>query len=189
MSDYVTIAELEAAANAPAGFLELGPLAITAASRAIDDYCKRRFDKATETRYYSPDYANVLWLDDLVSITTLKTNPGEANEATIASTEWVLEPLNAPTRNEPYSNLRVKNSYWLPSGRRSVEIVGEFGWPAVPAPIKQAALIHASRLLKRSREAPFGVIAGDFEGGGMRVPRLDPDVAALLGPYQKLLVG
>jgi hypothetical protein len=56
----------------------------------------------------------------------------------------------------------------------------------VPASVKLAALLQATRLFKR-KEAPFGV-AGSLElGSELRLlAKLDPDVEMLLGGYGEL---
>ena len=50
--------------------------------------------------------------------------------------------------------------------------------------MKEATLIIASRLLRRVREAPFGVISFGLEGA-MRIARTDPDVTALLAEFDR----
>ena len=45
---------------------------LEAASRSIESYCNRRFYSTTETKYF--DGALTLWIPDLLSITTLKTD-------------------------------------------------------------------------------------------------------------------
>jgi hypothetical protein len=59
-------------------------------------------------------------------------------------------------------------------------VTGVFGWPAVPANVKQAALIAAADLF-RLKDAPFG-IAGFGEFGVVRV-QANPRVMSLLRRY------
>lgn len=106
------------------------------------------------------------------------------------NTDFHAEPLNAAADGVAWTRLIIHpNSSFVdfPAGeRRSVRVVGRFGWPAVPPAVKQATSIYAARLMRRSREAPFGVVtAGIDEGAVMRLGRVDPDVAALLTPYTK----
>lgn len=50
--------------------------------------------------------------------------------------------------------------------------------------IKRACLIQATRLLRRS-EAPFGTVGGGEMGAEpVTIPKLDPDVQALVDPYR-----
>lgn len=65
-----------------------------------------------------------------------------------------------------------------------VQIVGTFGWSAVPAAIKQATILLAMRQFKRY-DSPLGVMGfGDL--GAVRVGRIDPDVEALIMPFKKI---
>jgi hypothetical protein len=66
-----------------------------------------------------------------------------------------------------------------------VSVTGTFGWPSVPAPVKQATMILASRYLQRSRSAPFAILSFGDGGEASRITRSDPDVAMLLGPYTR----
>jgi hypothetical protein len=95
----------------------------------------------------------------------------------------VLEPLNAAEDGKPYTMLTHLAGGW-PATLRSVSVAGLWGWPAVPAPIKQATGILASRLLLRHREAPFGVVFSGAEVGvATRIARSDPDVMFLIDQY------
>jgi hypothetical protein len=57
----------------------------------------------------------------------------------------------------------------------------------VPEDIKTATSILAAKLVRRVREAPFGIVtAGVDQGEAMRISRTDPDVYTLLQPYSRL---
>lgn len=176
---------------------------ITAVSRWIDGYCHRRFWKDTEatTRTYVPTCRDRLKIDDLVSLTTLKTDAaGDGTfETTWTSSDYQLLPLNPSMWPEtrPYNELKAIGDYTFPypvTGwqRREdrVQISGIFGWPAVPQAVEQACLIQAASVFTR-RNSPNGTI-GSTDFGVVRVGvRVDPDVAKLLEPYRKhaVLVG
>jgi hypothetical protein len=66
-----------------------------------------------------------------------------------------------------------------------LSVTGVFGWPAVPAPVKMATMILASRYLQRARAAPFAILTFGDSGEAARLTRSDPDVAMLLGPYTR----
>lgn len=170
--------------------------AIAAASRMLDGLTGRRFDKDTAdtTRYYSqPGYVysvgqpDTLEIDDLAATpTSVAVSPagdGNYTDAWTLTTHYVLEPKNALTDGQPYTQIRATGKTFADTYPDSLRIVGRFGWPAVPPEIRQATTILAARLLKRAREAAFGVAAIGVEGNGIRVPRLDndPDVMALVG--------
>jgi hypothetical protein len=69
---------------------------------------------------------------------------------------------------------------------KSVQITGQFGWTTVPDDVRAAASILAAKLLRRVREAPFGIVTvGIDEGAAMRIARTDPDVFTLLNDYSR----
>lgn len=172
--------------------------ACQAAARAIDESCGRRFYRTTETRYYSARGRAWDWyrldVDDLVSVTTLKTDSTGAGvyDATWAVTDYALLPRNAATDGRPYTSIETMalGSYTFPiTYPYAVEVAGVFGWPAVPPQVRLAAQLQAARWFKRARDAPFGVAGLQFEGGGIRLmAKLDPDVEVLLAPYRNVTV-
>lgn len=164
-----------------------------AAARAIDDICKRRFweDASDVTRYYSPERRDRVEIDDLVTFTSLMTDDngdGVFENTWTQNTDFVFEPINAPVDDPagPWTHIRV-----LPQGSfmfntfypRSMQLVGKYGWPAVPDGIVEANTMLATRLLRLAREAPFGVVA--FDGGAIRVARMDSNIMALIRPHMK----
>ncbi len=170
--------------------------ALTAACRGIDSVCGRRFyldTGAANVRYYSPFDKLLLPVDDIVAVTSLKTDPGgdgTFEQTWTVNTDYTREPLNAAADARPWSLLRAhpSGSYRFPTAYpRSVEVTGQFGWQTVPGPIVEAATILAGKLFKRAREAPFGIVTlGVDVGAAMRIARMDPDVAFLIGPYTKI---
>lgn len=191
---YASVEELKSRLAIPdtGDDLEL-QLAVEAASRAVDGYCGRYFFRATDTRTYVPDDLYRCWVDDLVSVTTLSTDPtgtGTFN-VTWATTDYQLLPYNPGNLGEtwPYTSIRAVGTQtfpWLPPQSLlrmdRVQVVGVFGWPAVPLAVKQAALISAADLF-RLKDAPFGV-AGFGEFGAVRVHD-NPKFVALLAPYRR----
>ena len=186
-------------------------LGLTAASRAIDNICERRFwldTDATTVRYYTPtrrDARRILEIDDLVTFAALDTdNDGDGvfeNSWTLY-TDFVLEPLNGAEDGLPYTLIRAlpQGTHMFPGGPRgimpggviprSVRVTGQFGWSSVPDEIQQATVILAGRLTRRSREAPFGLIGFAMETGTnvASLSRTDPDVMMLLAPFRRHLV-
>jgi hypothetical protein len=170
--------------------------AVLAASRAIDQACDRRFwldADANQIRYYTADSPNVVLVDDVVTLTSVlvdQDGDGTWEETWVANTDYVAEPLNAAADSWPYTRLRVhpsRGAGWSPYPR-GVKVTGKFGWAAVPAQITEATSILASKLLRRSREAPFGVVTvGIDAGAAMRIATMDPDVRFLISPYVKHL--
>lgn len=168
---------------------------IEAASRHVDGWCDRRFFQETATvRYYTAEFSDWLPVDDLVSVTSLETDADgdRVYEDSWASTDYDLEPYNAALANiaRPYTSLRVTpdGDYAFPTIRKGVKITGTWGWSAVPDAVTEATILHATRLFRR-KDSPYGVAGqGDF-GRVALLPRIDPDVQALLMPYVKWAVG
>jgi hypothetical protein len=100
-----------------------------AASRQIDRYCNRKFYVESTTKYYDGAGAR-LWIDDLLSITTLKTDEdGDATyENTFDTGDYILYPLNS----YPKTSIETSNDgdYGGFGGgvKKGVEIVGKFGY-------------------------------------------------------------
>jgi hypothetical protein len=172
---------------------------LAAASRWIDDYCDRHFwqDGTVGTpvaRTFTPcsNGCRCIDIDDLVSVTTLKTDDaGDGTyETTWSASDFQLQPVNRPT-GHPYTQVEAVGSLTFPArtapGSRAnrVEITGVWGWGAIPAPVHTACLIEASKELKR-RFSPEGV-AGFGEFGLVRISSkpVDPTVEQLLSPYTR----
>lgn len=195
---YGTAAELQARLwgedVTPAGADEMAlEQILEGASRWIDKFCGRRFYAESETRYYTPQFSNLLEVDDLLSVTTLQTDEDgdRTYEITWASTDYDLFPYNAILDGQPYTMIRVtpEGDYSFPRVAKGVKIVGSFGYctlPNLPADVREACLLQSERLYKR-KDAPFG-IAGPSELGQMRlIQELDPDVKQLLSAYVRIV--
>jgi hypothetical protein len=164
---------------------------IEGVSRLIDEYCTRHFYKSSahEKRYFTPKWVDLLKVDDLVSITTLKTDEdwNRIYEYSWGPTDYDLEPLNAAQDGKPYTQIRTTpmGLYLFPRIRRSVEIDGIWGWPAIPMLVKEACLLQTIRLFKK-KDAPLEA-EGAIPFGMVRLPsRLDPDVEEMLGLLRRL---
>lgn len=197
--DYATSADLKSALSLTGETFadaEIA-LALTAASRGIEQSTNRRFwvDAVDAQRYYTPEAADVLFIDDLVTLTTLEISSNGNNvfdQTWVVNTEFTLEPLNAAGEDpaRPFTiirpNLLGPRFFW--PYPRSVRVTGKFGWPTVPSQIKEATIMLAAKLLRRVREAPFGVVAFGIDGGAVTIARNDPDIQFLIGPLTKLTV-
>ncbi len=163
-------------------------IAIEAISRWLDDHFNTTFYARTETRYYTAEFSDLIWVDDLISITSIKTDSGGDGtyEITFTTADYWLEPRNAQLQTEkrPYRQIRINpnGTNNFPTNRYGVEIVGSWGYSAVaPKTIKQAALLMAHRIYKR-KDAIFG-IAGTSALGTMIVQakiQQDSDLVLLL---------
>lgn len=102
---------------------------LEAASRAIDNYCRRWFYAETATRYFR-GAGDTLWLDDLLSITTFKLDQdGDATfEITLAATDYDLWPANVfPKRLVMVSDAGDYGDF-AHGIARGVEIAGLWGF-------------------------------------------------------------
>lgn len=171
-------------------------LCVESASRDIDGACERVFyQTAGATRTYVPTDSFTVDIDDLVSLTTLKTSSGGVNfDITWESGDYQLEPLNnfASGIQYPANRIRAIGSYlfpvWEPSNvnaqEATVQVVGTFGWSSIPTAIRQATILLAMRHYKRY-DSPLG-IAGFSDVGAVRVSRIDPDVQNLIQPFRRV---
>lgn len=197
VNGYCSLSELKASLritdNIDDALLEL---CIESASRDIDGTCERVFYQTVgATRVYVPTDSFLVEIDDLVSLTTLKTSSGGVNfDVTWTSNDYQLEPLNGQSGGlvTPATRIRAIGDYlfpvWEPSNvnaqEATVQVTGTFGWSAVPVAIKQATIILAQRHFKRY-DSPLG-IAGFSDLGAVRVGRMDPDVEKLIAPFKKV---
>jgi hypothetical protein len=165
---------------------------IASASRKVEEICGRRFwadVDAAQVRKYTPGYADRIWIDDLVTLTSLKTdaNADGTYEQTWTSADYILEPLNAVANGRPWESIRAaaNGAFRFPGYVASVELTGKFGWSTVPQPIRTATKLIAHRYLKRLRESPHGVVGFGLDGAVVRMMSIDPDVEAILGDYSR----
>jgi hypothetical protein len=190
---YASLAQVKAALRITDSVDDaLLDMAIESGSRAIDGYTNRSFSATgTATRVFIPNDYSVTEIDDLVSITTLKTKSDDDSgfDTTWAADDYQLEPLNARVDGlaTSYTHIRAVGDYLFTqwNGEATVEVTGTWGWSAVPMAVTQACVIQSSRIYKRL-DSPLGV-AGISDIGIMRVSnQLDPDVAQLVGPYRRI---
>jgi hypothetical protein len=175
-------------------------LAVSSASRAIDDACGRFFyqvgtESTPAVRVFDAAAPDRTSIDDVVSVTTVKLDTALDGTYghTYAAGDWFLEPYQ-PQEGWPYTAVRLRpTARRFLSYRQAVQVTGVFGWPSVPPQVEQACLMQAARWFKRVKEAPFG-IAGmpAYDGSGIRLMnKLDPDVEVLLSGVRRFpaLVG
>jgi len=169
-------------------FLEL---AIESASRQIDAACERVFYQTdAEARTFVPRDSFVVEIDDLRSVTSVKTS-SDANgtfDITWEAKDYQLEPLNGQASgiDTPFTRIRAVDEYLWTIDREeaTVQITGDWGWASIPVQIKQACLILSARLFER-RNSPLG-IAGFSDVGAVFVSKFDSDIDKLLHPFKKV---
>ncbi len=163
---------------------DLLQLAVTGASRSVEQYCDGRvFYRATTAtaRIFSTarrticrDGSYRLLVDDIATTAGLIVEVGDGTTWTTV-TVTITWPENALARGRAIEAL-ISTDDWRQYAY--VRVTAVWGWPAVPTAVEQATLLQATRLYRR-KDSPEGV-AGSAEWGLVRVPNLDPDVKALL---------
>ena len=168
--------------------------ALAAAEARIDKYCGRTFvvPTGTSTRTVTPwSDACVILPAELAQLTGLVVSVDLDDNGSYETTVDAADYYAGPGDLAPFTELWRTSGSWprLRSGRRSVQIVGWFGYAmTVPDSVKQAATMLAARLYQR-RSSPLGFTTGASpEFGAVRISRIDPDVAALLAGYRVLAV-
>jgi len=162
--------------------------AIPAAQQLIDGDTGRTFEASTRTiTFGADDHAYVLRVPDLISVTTLKVDDNDDGvyEVTIAASGFELDTLHTTQPGWPYDTVRLLDRTWPTPGkrRRRIEIVGSWGWSAVPSPINQACALLAARIAQRPSRALFGIEAAGEMGGYIRSQ--DPDYLHLIAQFRK----
>ena len=158
---------------------ELDPLieaSIGAAEELIDSTCGRSFDPAPEepeARDYWATHPRLLVVDDATGDnTTVAVNGVEVVWWRWETPPWETRPARRLVAVPPHR--------WPLASEGPVTVTARWGWPAVPASVRTAATLMASRYFRRL-DTPLGLVdVGDMAA---YVPRLDPDVKTLLAPF------
>lgn len=198
-SRYLTLDEFKKTINLNGlSFADVeATLAIAGASRALEQaYAMRQnywsLGNPGEVRYYTPVTDRDVLLGDLQTATLVQVDYGfGAYGTTLTSgTDYRLLPENAGAagNGEAYRKLRLMRTVTLglPAGQvDTVKITGTFGYQTVPEAVKTAVSIVAQRVLRRQREAPFGIVQVGEDGVAIRAGSLarDPEIMLLMEPY------
>lgn len=166
---YVTVAELkEILRQEGETYQDLAlEIAVSAGSRACDSYKRKRgvgFYPTTATRYYTPNPNDrELHVDDIVTVTTLdvdRDGDGVYEETWTEGDEYYLAPLNATADGRPFNTvcLYPQSTTRFPRYPRSIKITGSFGWAETPIEVRQACILIARDLLKRTVDQPLDIL-------------------------------
>jgi hypothetical protein len=187
---YCTLADVKAALRITDSVDDsLLEMAVESASRLIDGYaCRYFYNAGTATRDFVAEDSYLTIIDDLISLTELKTTDEIGSEyVTWNPDDYQLRPVNGKQDGLIVSFTSILSTddllFNIKGEQALVRVTGVWGWAAVPIAIKQATIIQASRIYKRL-DSPLGV-AGFGDLGAIRVGRaLDPDVEQLVMPYR-----
>lgn len=193
-TEYATLAELKSFVTIDSAVVDRDDVlgwALDAAHEALDADCGRRFylDGAATQRTYDPvdrvtehSGRQFLLVDDIGSTTGLIVETGyPGGTFTAVSVAVEYRPENALTRGRPITSLMTPYGVWYTDPFTRVRVTACWGWPAVPARVKEATLLSAARFYSR-RKSPQGVI-GSSEWGTVTVRRSDPDYQSLISQF------
>jgi hypothetical protein len=191
MKDYLKIKDVEVRYD------DLLTNAIYSASRQVELLCSRQFNKtATATaRIYVPTNRMWSYVDDFHTVTGLVIKTDETGDGTFettwASTDYELYPfggLQDGMPDWPFNEIRAAASRRFPCYRYTsrtarLEVTAQWGWVAVPDPVRMATFAIAAEQFQM-KDAPLGVAGSDQFGNVIRVRdvKINRD---RLGPYVK----
>ncbi len=159
---------------------------LLAASRVIDGYCRQPFYKTAETtRLYTAVRRDVLEVGPIASVSSILSDDGSLTyDTTWLVTDYELYPFDAAEIGEPYREIRraLNGSFSFPLSSQGVRITGEFGWPDVPAPVKEVCFLMANRNLSLW-SAPFGQSGGGEMGSLDMTVSLTPILKEMIAQY------
>lgn len=173
-------------------YTNAAPLALTAASRAVDAYTGRDFSAPTtaSTMQFEVRSLYRAFIRDASTINTisLDTSGDGTPDITLTTADYTLFPLNQYINGisglAAYTEIRLHSRFFPDAPwfipRPPLYVNAVWGWAAIPDVIKRATMMLAAEMLK-DPETPWGV-AGFDQAGVVRV-RSNPRVAAALQPF------
>jgi hypothetical protein len=206
---YCTVAGLKARLNETgitddAQFVD----AVAAATGAVKRYCNREFKQVVETRYfegptlkgqYTGREPQILYVDDLVDVTTLQLDysggrAGAQLTTLTINTDVYLWPQDSSNQDEPFSGLafvpgsnfqiaQIQSGnyrdysagfYW-PRGYQAVRVTGTWGWPVnaiTQAPVPPAvkeATLQIAARIYKGRDNAYSRVIGATGVGTMQI--------------------
>lgn len=164
---------------------------IETVSRFIDGECSRHFYKNTvdEIRYYTANDSTYCRVDDLVSVTTLETDEGNRDYPnTWSADDFDLWPYNAALDGRPYVQIVTTpgSDYYFWAGLiKGVKVTGVFGYPSIPAQIKNACEVISLSAYKRRFGENLSSVSTVTGGGVIITPQDVPAAAwAMINPFR-----
>lgn len=205
--DYVTVAEVKSYLHITDSDDDvLLGLFVTAASRAVDDYCGRQFgtvddaeDRIFEAHFDPHIDCWVVQTDDLYGADITVT--GQDGQAI---TDFELGPANALQKGKVYERVLLTRpgasggfcgvwwgwpyAYATGLHRPRVKVTfgsDKWGWALVPSAVKVATMLQTARLAAR-RDSPYGVAGSPTQGSEIRLlATLDPDLKTSLSAFRR----
>lgn len=163
---------------------------IEAASRWIDRDRNRVFYATTATRYFTAVNSGRVKIDDLLSLTSLKTDffDDGTYETTWTTADYRLFPANAA----PYTeiNTRAGGTKEFPLSDDAVEVTGSWGYSSTaPEAITEACILISMRVWSR-KDLLFGVSGSAELGTQQAISTIarDGEILMLLNTIPKRVV-
>lgn len=122
---------------------------------------------------------------DLQTLTSVQIDADEPSPTTLTSEEYRLFPY--PARDGVYTALRLApysprgNSQWA---ARIVRVTGDWGWPSIPEPVRNACVVTVATWLRRDVSA-FSSVFNVDEGLIERPAALPEQANRMLSPYER----
>lgn len=172
--------------------------AISAAQSWVDGRVNRRgatrgvflLEPTATARYFDTAFDGSVWVDDIGDLEDFAVDTDTANNGTWSTswltTDYQLLPVNTA---DPYWQIVGVGTQTFPriSTRRGlVKVTARWGWPAVPAAVKQACIQKTAQIVSR-RNSPNGV-AGFNDFGIVRVVSTDAQIDELLERFMLVSV-
>ena len=180
---------------------------LDAASRALEQEYRNYWTIGVpgEVRYYTAMTDRLVPLGDLLTPTLVAVDIAYGTEwgpgtygRTLQTTDYRLLPIqNGPSggggNGQAYKTLQLARPAvppYLPLGTDAIKITGTYGFEVPPSGVKSSVGIIATRLLRRIREAPFGVFAVGADGLVARAGDLarDTEIKAAMLPVSGPLI-
>lgn len=162
------------------------------AQAAIDHYCGRTFESATDaTHYFTVDEDtddDILYLDDdLCQITSIVTDADASSPVTLTDTEYVTVPRN----RTPYHAIKLLSSSdnswtYTYDAQNGVTVTGRWAWSVTaPDDITHACTRLAAYYYRQKDAGVFDTTAIP-DAGVIQIPQGIPaDVKIMLNDYRR----
>ena len=155
------------------------------ASMQLDKYTGRFFYVLEATRYYDGDNNTLFLPDDILIITTLKTDDGGEGtfENTFATTDYHLYPFNVFPKTRIEINPNGDFSHFALGAQKGVEIIGTFGFADSATPYSDSGTTLNEEL--DNSETEVDVVDGTALAAGQTI--LIGSSRCISSPYQPTL--
>lgn len=153
---------------------------------AVDADTTRYFDGVPVT---ATDYLDQILVGEICAVTSVSTAPNGGSFAPMNNADYLLWPYNAQLEGRPYTEVMLNPnggiSSW-PSTKRSVQVVGKFGYSlTVPDDVLEALLLYVVRFIRKNQQN-FLEVGTITDSGQVYIGmKVDPDLQDLVRMYRR----